>query len=632
MPSQLKMETEDPFQGNIAKIESIFPQCVTEVSDENGNIQKKIDVESLLREIQPDSMVEGTERYSFTWPDKSKTKLLMKAKSKKMFRPVLDKSKDFKGTKNLYVEGENYEALLILNTHYAGKIKMIYIDPPYNTGSDFIYADSFSMGSEEFNISNGEYDEDHNRKFQNTGSDGRIHTNWLNMMYPRLLLAKNLLTSDGAIVISVDDNEQANLKKICDEIFGASNYVATFPWRKRTAKSDVPFGISQDYEWILMYAKSNKFCASIDGKERKYFETPDLPGRPWRYHDLTKQTTAAERPNSYFTIINPNNGKEYPADPNRTWCITAETIKQYIAEKRIIFPGDYDFLKISKPVLRYFKEDDMKKAGDSFGQVAVSTKLPDNIGMSKDGTSDIQKLFGDKIFSFPKPVSLLKYLVKICTMNDPNATILDFFSGSGTTADAVMQLNAEDDGKRMFIMVQMNDATPEDSAACHAGYKTLCDIGEERIRRAGDLVDKSNPGKKIDTGFRVLRVDESCVKDVFYEPQNLKRTDFNDCISYFKEGYSPLDRLFHVLPELYVPFSAKINEELIESKTVYTVNGGFICACMETGVTESLITVIANRHPVHAVFCNDSMADDKTAINCDQIFKQLSPETHLLIV
>ena len=300
------------------------------------------------------------------------------------------------------------------------------------------------------------------------------------------MLARNLLTDDGVIFISIDDNEEDNLKKICDEVFGTVNYVATFPWRKRTAKSDVPFGVSQDYEGILCFAKSSNFAASVEGKERKYYETPDFAGRPWRVHDLTKQTTASERPNSYFTIVNPKNGEEYPANPNATWRITVDTIEDYLAQNRIVFPGDYEFLKISKPVLRYWKADDMKKAGDKFGKVAVSTKLPDNIGMSQDGTKEITNLLGTKAFSFPKPTVLIKYLIS--TSTEEGDFILDFFSGSATTAHAVMQLNAEDGGHRKFIMVQLPEKCDEASEAYKAGYKNICEIGKERIRRAGDQI------------------------------------------------------------------------------------------------------------------------------------------------
>ena len=315
---------------------------------------------------------------------------------------------------------------------------MIYIDPPYNTGNDFVYEDDFADPMARYK----EITEQTTKS--NPETMGRFHTNWLNMMFPRLKLASNMLTQDGVIFISIDDNEVTNLKKICDEVFGEENFAAQIPWRKRTAKSDVPFGVSQDYEWILCYAKSDSFIAGVEGGTRKYFETDDFPGRPWRIHDLTTQRSALERPNSNFTMVNPKTGAEYPANPNRTWAVTKETFEQYYAEGKIVFPDDYDFLSITKPAFRYFKDDDMAKVGDRFGFIPMSTNLPDDIGMTKEGTKEIVDLFENKIFGFPKPTALLNYLIKAVTSAKPDNKdiILDFFSGSATTAHAVMQLNA----------------------------------------------------------------------------------------------------------------------------------------------------------------------------------------------
>ena len=336
---------------------------------------------------------------------------------------------------NFLLEGDNLHSLYLLEKTHKGKIDVIYIDPPYNTkNKDFIY-DDCKIGED----------------------DGYRHSKWLSFMSERLRIAEKLLSSKGCIFISIDDNEQATLKMLCDEVFGEERFVALIPWRKRTAKSDVPFGISQDYESILCYANP-LFKAAVKGKERKYYETPDFPGKPWRYHDLTKQTTIEERANSNFTIINPKNGDEFPVNPLRSWAITKETFDYYYSIDRIVFPGDYDFLNISKPVLRYWKEDDIKKAGADFGLVAVSTYLPsDTVGMTQDGTKEITLLFGTKRFSFPKPISLIKYLLSIATVRDTNVTVLDFFAGSGTTAQAVLELNKEDDGNRRFILCTNNE-------------------------------------------------------------------------------------------------------------------------------------------------------------------------------
>ena len=384
---------------------------------------------------------------------------------------------------------------------YAGKIKCIYIDPPNNTGSDgFVYNDNFNFTVKNLQTKLGISEEKAKRILDLCTRGSSSHSAWLMFMAPRLMIAQNLLKEDGVIFISIDDNEQANLKLLCDSVFGEENFVATFPWRKRTAKSDVPFGVSQDYEWIICYAKTDLSYSKVDGKERKYFETEDFPNKPWRIHDLSKQTTASERPNSFFTIVNPQNGQEYPANPNRTWAITRETFSDYYAANRIIFPGDYDFLNITKPVLRYWKEDDERKAGDNFGKIAVSTNLPISVGMSLNGTKDIDELFSSKTFSFPKPVALIKYIIS--TILDEDDLILDFFSGSATTAHAVMKLNSEDGGKRKFIMVQIPEPTPKDSEANKAGYDTIDQIGQERIRRAAKKIKEDNPLFADDLGFR----------------------------------------------------------------------------------------------------------------------------------
>lgn len=350
---------------------------------------------------------------------------------------------------NKIIHGDNLEALKSLLPEYEGRVKCIYIDPPYNTGNEgWIYND---------NVNHPKIKKWLGEVVGKDGEDLTRHDKWLCMMYPRLKLLHKLLSKDGAIFISIDDNEQAHLRLLCDEIFGANNFVGNIPWRKRTAKSDVSFGFSQDYEMILSYAKSSNYNAGIEGGTRKYIESPDLPNRPWRIHDLTKQCTAEERPNSFFTMVNPKTGKEYPANPLRVWAITTDTFPKYLAENRIVFPDDYDFLTITKPAFRYFKEEDIKKAGDSFGFVSVSSNLPKEVGMTQDGTKEITSIFGRKEFNFPKPSSLIEHLLKMTTSLDKNALILDSFSGSGTTAHAVLNLNKQDGGNRKYILIEMED-------------------------------------------------------------------------------------------------------------------------------------------------------------------------------
>ena len=631
---KLKMQSRDVIGSNTQKIAQLFPNCVTERLGKDGKPELAIDFEKLQAELFNEIIAEGEERYQFTWPDKRAAVRLANTPTTMTLRPCREESVDFDNTQNLYIEGDNLDVLKVLRETYLGKVKMIYIDPPYNTGNDFVYNDEFGMRKEEFEANSGLYDEDGNQTIdpmqRNTESNGRFHTDWLNMIYPRLKVARDLLSDDGVIFISIDDNEVENLQKVCDEIFAEVNFVAQFPWRKRTAKSDVPFGVSQDFEWIVCYAKSNNFVASVEGNERKYYETRDFPNRPWRVHDLTKQTTASERPNSYFTIVNPKTGEEYPANPNRTWAITKETFEEYYAVDRIVFPGDYDFLRISKPVLRYWKEDDMKKAGDDFGRVAVSSKLPDNIGMSQDGTKEVTGLFDGKIFSFPKPSSLIYFFAKAINSND--AIILDFFSGSATTAHAVMQLNAEDGGKRRYIMVQLPEETETGSEAFKAGYKNICEIGKERIRRAGRKINEELGvrNEKLDTGFRVLKLDSSNMEDVYYTPQ-----DF-DLQTFFAENVKPdrtsEDLLFQVMLDLGIELSAKIESKQIAGKNVHFVDDNYLVACFDTDVNETTIKEIAKLQPIYFVMRDASASNDNVIDNFEQIFKHYSPDTNCRII
>lgn len=678
--NKLKMQSLDVYGNNVQKIAALFPQCVTERLDKEGKPELAIDFDKLRAELSNEVLDEGEERYQFTWPDKRAASRLANTPTTQTLRPCREESVDFDSTQNLYIEGDNLDVLKVLRETYLGKVKMIYIDPPYNTGNDFVYNDDFAQGKGDFEAQSGLFDDEGNQTIdpmqRNTESNGRFHTDWLNMIYPRLKVARDLLTDDGVIFISIDDNEKENLSKICDEIFGEDNFIASFPWRKRTAKTDVPFGISQDHEWIIAYAKSASFIGAIEGKERRYFETNDFPGRPWRVHDLTKQTTASERPNSFFTIVNPKNGAEYPANPQRTWAITEETFKQYYEQDRIVFPGDYDFLNISKPVLRYWKEDDMTKAGENFGKIAVSTLLPESVGMSLDGTREITNLFDGKVFSFPKPSSLISFFCKIC--NDKDSIILDFFSGSATTAHAVMKLNAEDGGHRKFIMVQLPEVTDEKSEAHKAGYNNICEIGKERIRRAGkqilesvgtryiasakasaittgtngnktlfddaesipsqdrtryiaslqSLSSSTSPSSQFpDVGFRVLKLDSSNMEDVYYTPDDFNANNLFTLADNIKTDRTSEDLLFQVMLDLGIELSAKIEKTEIAGKEVWCVDGGYLMACFDRDVNEATITEIAKQKPVYFVMRDASAANDNVLDNFDQLFANYSPDT-----
>lgn len=624
---KLDMKTPDLMLGNIQRIAELFPHCVTET--EEGC---KIDFDLLRQELSEDVVEGAKERYRLEWAGKREAIVTANMSTTNTLRPVHEDSVDFDKTENVYIEGDNLEVLKLLQESYLGKIKMIYIDPPYNTGNDFIYRDNFTQANDEFLEAEGQVDELGNRLVPNPQSAGRYHSDWLSMMYPRLKLARNLLMDDGVIFISIDDNEVHNLRKMCDEIFGEGNFVALIPWRKRTAKSDVPYGISQDFEWILCYARF-LFVACLEGKERKYYETSDLPGKAWRIHDLTTQRSATERPNSFFTMINPKTGEEYPANPIRTWAMTQDTFEIYYKQNRIVFPGDYDFLNITKPAFRYFKEDDEKKNGELFGYIPVSTNLPKEIGMSQDGTKDFCELFDNKLFSFPKPVELLKYIIKMVTNFNKDSIILDFFSGSATTAHAVMQLNAEDNGHRKFIMVQLPEKTDEDSDAYKAGYHNICDIGKERIRRAATKI-KAEQSTPIDMGFRVYRLDSSNMLDVYYRPQELKQASLFDFADNIKADRSAEDLVVQIMLDWGLPLSLPIEQTVIAGKTVYAIDKNALYCCFEEGINELFVKEIVqiSPRPLRIVFRDASFADDTAKENVKQLFRQLAKEIEVKVI
>ena len=615
MDNKVPQQINDIVGDNVKKLAQLFPSAVKD---------GEVDFEALKEELGQYEEV-GSEKYELTWAGKKNAKRIAQEDViGRTLKFIPEDSKEADTTENLYIEGDNLEVLKLFRQNYYGAIKMIYIDPPYNTGNDFIYNDSFEMEQEESDIAEGVRNEVGERYIVNTKSDNRYHANWMNMIYPRLMIAKDLLTDDGAIFISIDDNEIDNVLKICNEIFGEINYVAIFPWRKRTAKSDVPYGISQDFEWILCYAKTTNFKCSIDGKERKYFTTEDFPEKPWRIHDLTKQTTASERPNSFFTIKNPKNGSEYLANPNRTWAITQETFEQYYQDNRIVFPGDYSFLNISKPALRYWKEDDMRKAGDNFGKIAVSTKLPDDIGMSQDGTKEITNLFSGKIFPFPKPTSLVKFLCKICTGKDD--IILDFFSGSSTTAQSVMELNYEDNANRKFIMIQLSELLDKSSEAHKLGYINLCQLGKERIRRAGDKIKSEHPEADIDIGFKVFRTADTNIK--WNSLMDMGQVDMNqleytpDLVDFMPDA-NDVDVVYELmLRQRDVALSETLEQLTDIGSRTYLYASSYL-VCLETQITEELVGKLAELDPLPIKFIfRDSAFKDDIALK-DETFRRL---------
>lgn len=617
-------------QANMDKLKAVFPECFAE---------GKLDIDKLLS-LCGEYIDNDFEKYKFEWKGKAECLRLAQKRSTGTLRPCPEESVNFDTTQNLYIEGDNLEVLKLLQTAYYRKVKMIYIDPPYNTGNDFVYEDDFADPMARYKEVTQQTTK------SNPETMGRYHTNWLNMMYPRLRLAANLLRDDGVIFISIDDNEVTNLKRLCDETFGEENFAGQFPWRKRTAKSDVPFGISQDYEWVLCYARSDAFVACLEGGTRKYYETDDLPGRPWRIHDLTKQTSASERPNSFFTIVNPKTGEEYPANPNRTWAVTKETFEQYYSQNRIVFPGDYDFLNISKPALRYFKEDDMKKAGDKFGYIPASTNLPDIVGMTQDGTKEIVSLFECKLFGFPKPVEFTKHFLKMATITskDDNDIILDFFSGSATTAHAVMQLNAEDGGNRQFIMVQLPEVCDEKSEAYKAGYKNICEIGKERIRRAGKKLTETDEQIKLgeeakqplDVGFKVYKLDTSNLKT--WDAAPIEDDDLltlynrmNGMIHRVKPDRTDLDMVYEIMLKLGVPLTYSVQKIDLNGKSAYTVGEDcLLLICLAENVQPEDVEMMAEYAPAKIIISRDSFADDTAMSNAYYILRDKQIELKLV--
>ena len=623
-------KSADVLHEKIVQLGKIFPECLTEMRGADGKLKPAFNAE-LLKDILSGRLPDGNEAYQFTWVGKNAARAEAYRRVDKTLRPCVEESVDWNDTRNLYIEGDNLDVLKLLQQSYMNKVKLIYIDPPYNTGHDFIYCDRFEMEEEEYEAAIDLYDDVGNKNFvENSESNPRFHSDWCSMIYSRLLLARNLLTDDGVIFISIDDNEQANLKKICDEVFGDENFVALIPWRKRVSKSDVPHGLSQDYEWIVCYAQENfRAARSLD---RKYFETEDFPNRPWRYAALTTQRTASERPNSFFTMVNPKTGEEFPASRLRTWAITKETFQEYYAADKIIFPGDYPFLKISKPVFRYWKADDMAKAGADFGKGAVSTKLPEEVGMSQDGTKIATEIFGAKVFGFPKPVELIKFLLQVST--DSSSLVLDFFSGSSTTAHAVMQLNAEDGGNRRFIMVQLPETCAPNSEAAKSGYKNICEIGKERIRRAGAKIKAAAPltTEHLDVGFRVFKLDESNFKNVFFNVEEITQESLESAAENIKSDRTPLDLLFGCLLDWGVELNLSYTSEVFNGATIHNYADGALIACFDNEIDESVSEYIAKKKPLRAVFRDAGFSSDAAKLNADEIFKLYSPNTSVKVI
>ena len=632
---KLNMQTTDVVDENIKRIGEMFPNCLTEVKDEKGRPQVAIDFDQLRQELSK-NIVEGPEeRYQFTWPDKRNAIRLANAPTTDTLRPCREESVDFDNTQNLYIEGDNLEVLKLLRENYLGKVKMIYIDPPYNTGNDFVYNDNFDLDKQEYVHNSGQYDEDGNQLVENTESNGRFHTDWLNMMYPRLKVAKDLLSEDGVVFISIDDNEVENLRKICDEIFGAVNFASPFIW-------SLPRGINagliaRAHEYILCYTKniqavgrfnrlSDEVEYSIERCNKKIDSrhpesTIDFPAGI-RYEGPDKTIEGEIEGSELIRII----GKEVfkngilaePVTLSAGWTMK-NMILDWLAGRDV-----YD-TKGQKIVEFFFKDNGKLYSKKELNTYSIKSILKD-IADTQKARIEIEELFGSQdIFSYPKTIELPKLFSRLST--NKNAIILDFFSGSATTAHAVMQLNAEDGGNRKFIMVQLPEATDEKSEAYKAGYKNICEIGKERIRRAGRKIKEESPltTQYLDTGFRVLKLDSSNMQDVYYTPEEFDQRDlFEDNI---KPDRTEEDLLFQTMIDLGIELSAKIDKKEIAGKTVWNVSGGYLLACFDENVNETTITEIAKQKPYYFVMRDKSLANDNVADNFEQIFEHYSKDT-----
>ncbi len=605
------MKTHDAAEGNVAKIAALFPQCVTERLNKDGKPELAIDFDKLRAELSKDVLDEGEERYQFTWPDKRAASRLANEPTDKTLRPDLEASVDFWNTENLYIEGDNLDVLKVLRENYLGKVKMIYIDPPYNTGNDFVYNDKFAVSREEWDEQGGGFDEEGNQLIdpmqRNTESNGRFHTDWLNMIYPRLKVARDLLEDDGAIFISIGDDEEANLIKVCDEIFGEQNFIASICHKHRASVSNDRI-ISENHNHLLFYAKN---INTLFSRQKEIGEDPILEGFKFQDERGSYKLTPVDGPggakkgNPHYEFLGVTG----------YWRYSKETMQQKYDAGLIV--------RTNSGLQQKYYLDQAKKS-----RRTVTTWWDDEF-LTSSATSQLISLMGAKTFDNPKSVNLLLRCLKLITKFSNDALILDFFSGSATTAHAVMKLNAEDGGHRKFIMVQLPEVTDEKSEARKAGYETICQIGEERIRRAGKKIKEEAGlnGQDLDTGFRVLKLDSSNMEDVYYTPEDFNEQNLFNTVDNVKSDRTPLDLLFQVLPENNIELSAKIEEKEVNGKKVFFVDGTYLIATFDKDVNESTVTEIAKMQPQYFVMRDASAANDNVLDNFEQIFRHYSPDT-----
>ena len=631
---KMNMQTTSIVDENIKRIGELFPNCLTERLNDEGKPEVAIDFDQLRQELSKDIVEGSEERYQFTWPDKRNAIRLANAPTTDTLRPCREESVDFDNTQNLYIEGDNLQVLKLLRENYLGTVKMIYIDPPYNTGNDFVYNDDFSQTTGEYMHNSGQEDEEGNRLVANTESNGRFHTDWLNMIYPRLKVAKDLLSEDGVIFISIDDNEQKNLKNICDEVFGEVNFLGHLtiiikPEGRRYG------AFAKCHEFCLVYSKDSNFAItneiSVEGASYQYYDEDGGFNLKGLRNRNVKSFNYSNRPNLRYPFF----ANIQQPDKNGLFPVTTIENKELIKIEASVIDGLKSVWRWGKETAELKKDQLVAYKGPDgnyriFQKERKLTQTAKTLWnetkfISNKGTKEVADILGKSIFDFPKSVAFVKQIIQIGTEED--SLILDFFSGSATTAHAVMQLNAEDGGKRKFVMVQLPEATNEESEAYKAGYKNICEIGKERIRRAGKKIKEDSPltTQDLDTGFRVLKLDSSNMQDVYYTPSEFNEQKlFDDNI---KPDRTEEDLLFQTMIELGIELSAKIEKRSIAGKTVWSVSDGYLMACFDEEVNETTITEIARQHPYYFVMRDSSLANDQVADNFEQIWEEYSKDT-----
>lgn len=623
--NRMKMQTRDGVADNISWIAEKFPNCITEkIEAATGEVKLAVDFDMLRQELSCEVVDGKEERYQFVWPDKKKAILLANAPINATLRPCEEESEDFANTQNLYIEGDNLDVLKCLKETYLGKVKMIYIDPPYNTGNDFVYNDDFAEKAEEYLANSGQFDEQGNRLVPNLESNGRFHSDWLNMMYPRLKVARDLLTDNGVIFISIDDNEVDNLRKLCDEIFGSDNRVETIVWKNKYGAGAYTVGFISVHEYILCYSKKkiSNLTSELDEEGQAVYSKRDekynLRGGYMTQPLMTN--SLGDRPNLMYSI-------EYNGvtiHPRKQWVWSQERLQNAIDNNEVEFnlQKDGSYSVRSKAYLR-----------DENGKMRRGKPLSLMSGpFNQEGTKEIRALFdGKSIFDFTKPSQLIKKFLSLQINDDDNTDfiVMDFFSGSGTTADAVMQLNSEDGGHRKFIMVQIPELIDKSTIAYKVGYRTICEIGKDRIRNAGKAIKESSPltTQNLDTGFRVLKLDSSNMEDVYYAPSEVNQEQLKLFADNVKPDRTGKDLLFQSMLDLGATLDSKIEKIEVNGKVVYNVAEGYLVACFDKEVSDDVVKAIAQMQPQYAVLRDSSLADDSTATNFEQIFKTFSPTT-----